>query len=59
MLRVTVIGADKVARDLRGLADDLAAVERCDAIVLVGGRVSSGMAMERDHAKAQYALEGK
>ena len=24
MLRVTVIGADKVARDLRGLADDLA-----------------------------------
>ena len=29
---------------------DLAALERCDTIVLVGGRVSSGMAIERDHA---------
>lgn len=37
----------------RGLADDLAVVERCDAIVLVGGRVSSGMAIERDHAVAR------
>ena len=34
----------------RGLADDLACLERCDAIVLVGGRVSAGMAIERDHA---------
>lgn len=34
----------------RGLADMLVQVERCDAIVLVGGRVSGGMAMERDHA---------
>ena len=34
----------------RGLTDDLAVGERCDAIGLVGGRVSSGMALERDHA---------
>lgn len=34
----------------RGLEDDKAALERCDAIVMVGGRVSSGMAIERDHA---------
>ena len=45
-------GADESAERARGLADDLAAVERCDAIALVGGRVSSGMAMERDHAAA-------
>jgi len=34
----------------RGLRDDLTMLERCDAIVLCGGRVSAGMAMERDHA---------
>ena len=36
----------------RGIPDNLAVVERCDAIVLVGGRVSIGMALERDHASA-------
>lgn len=36
----------------RGLADDLAVIERCNGVVLVGGRVSSGMALERDHALA-------
>lgn len=36
----------------RGLADDLAVVERCDAIVLVGGRISQGMRIEHDHAAA-------
>jgi hypothetical protein len=34
----------------RGLADDLAMVERHDLVILVGGRVSAGMQMERDHA---------
>ena len=34
----------------RGLADDLAMLERHDLIVLVGGRVSSGMAVELTHA---------
>ena len=47
-----VIDSGAVEHDerARGLADDLAVVDRCDAIVMVGGRVSSGMAMERDHA---------
>jgi hypothetical protein len=35
----------------RGLRDDLAMVGRCDAIVLVGGRLSSGMALERAEAR--------
>ena len=30
-----------------GLLDDCTVVGRCDVLVLVGGRVSSGMAMER------------
>lgn len=34
-----------------GLVDCCAAVERCDGIVAVGGRVSSGMIRERRHAK--------
>lgn len=41
--------AEESYRDL-GLSDDLAMLERHDAIVLVGGRVSSGMALERRHA---------
>lgn len=32
----------------RGLAHDVTVVKRCDVLVLVGGRISSGMAMERD-----------
>jgi hypothetical protein len=32
----------------RGLAHDVTVVKRCDCLVLVGGRVSQGMAMERD-----------
>jgi nucleoside 2-deoxyribosyltransferase len=35
----------------RGLTDDLAMLERCDAIVLVGDRVSAGMALESGHAR--------
>ncbi len=34
----------------RGLADDIAMLERHDLIVLVGGRVSNGMEMERQAA---------
>lgn len=34
-----------------GLACDLALIERCDELWLVGGRVSAGMAIERDHAE--------
>jgi hypothetical protein len=32
----------------RGLRDDCLMAARCDAIILCGGRISSGMAMERD-----------
>jgi hypothetical protein len=34
----------------RGLACDLAQIERVDQVWLVGGRVSSGMALEAAHA---------
>lgn len=40
----------------RGLVDMFALIERCDAIVLVGGRVSAGMAAELAHARA-HGLE--
>lgn len=36
----------------RGLADDLAMLGRHDMIVLVGGRISAGMATELDHARS-------
>jgi hypothetical protein len=38
---------DPAAR-ARGLAHDVTVVKRCDCLILCGGRVSSGMAMERD-----------
>lgn len=41
---------DEPTHRARGLADDLAMLERHDLIVLVGGRVSAGMALERGHA---------
>jgi hypothetical protein len=34
----------------RGMRDDLAILERCDVILLVGGRISSGMEAEVLHA---------
>lgn len=37
----------------RGIDDDLAALERCDILVGVGGRWSEGMTAEREHAKSQ------
>lgn len=41
---------DETEHRARGIRDDLAMVARCDAIVLVGGRVSNGMREERDWA---------
>lgn len=35
-----------------GLSIDLALIERCQELWLVGGRISPGMAIERDHAIA-------
>lgn len=43
---------DPNARE-RGLVDCTTTVVRCDGVVLVGGRVSSGMARERDAAIEQ------
>lgn len=45
---------DDADPDVRGFAleRDCALIARCDAIVLVGGRLSSGMARERDAALA-------
>ncbi len=37
----------------RGLRDCVAVVSRCDAVVLVGGRVSSGMQREREAIEAK------
>jgi hypothetical protein len=37
----------------RGLECDLELVERCDELWMVGGRVSSGMKLESDHAAAK------
>ena len=34
----------------KALADDVEVVRHCDGIILVGGRVSSGMQIERDAA---------
>lgn len=38
-----------------GLVDDCAVVERCDGIVLCGGRISSGMRREMEHGIASRA----
>ena len=35
----------------RGMADDLAVLERCDFMVMVGGRISRGMQGEKEHAE--------
>lgn len=43
--------ADPVKR-ANGLRDDCRVVRRCDGVVLCGGRVSEGMALERDRAEA-------
>lgn len=38
-----------------GLVDDCATIERCDGIVLCGGRISSGMRREMEHGIAADA----
>lgn len=35
----------------RGIRDDLAQLDRCDAIALTGGRTSPGMTIERDRMR--------
>lgn len=44
------MGGDEAVERVRGLADDVAVVERCDALVGCGGRWSSGMTEERGAA---------
>ena len=47
-----IILSGEWSEDLRelGLFIDKTLIERCDAVWLCGGRVSPGMAIERDHA---------
>lgn len=48
-----VVGDDSdPAQRQRGLLDCAATSARCDGVILVGGRVSTGMAIERDAAIA-------
>jgi len=44
---------DDPAARARGLAHDVVTVRRCDGLVLVGGKISQGMAIERDAAISQ------
>lgn len=48
---MSVGGDGTVAEREAGLVDDCAVVERCDGVVLVGGRISSGMMRESASAK--------
>jgi len=43
---------DEATHRERGMRDNLAILSRCDAIALVGGRLSPGMKLELDHAVA-------
>lgn len=45
-----VLELDEAKYRDRGLRDDLLMLDGCDAIVLVGGRLSDGMRLEMDHA---------
>jgi len=49
-----IVLASQLSEELRqlGLQIDCSIVERCDELWLVGGRVSPGMVVERDHARA-------
>lgn len=50
---VQAVGGDGTPEDReRGLVDCCAVVERCDGIVLVGGRISSGIRREMEHGVA-------
>lgn len=48
--------SDPAAR-LAGIADCCAVIERCDGIVLCGGRVSEGMGRECDHGLEFWGVE--
>lgn len=39
-----------------GFVDDCAVVERCDGIVLCGGRICSGMRREMEHGRAHHSI---
>jgi hypothetical protein len=41
-----------------GMVDDCAVVERCDGIVLCGGRISSGMRREMEHGMSWRVFDG-
>lgn len=43
-----VLNEDNAEHRARGLRDDVEIAKRCDGIVLCGGRLSGGMALERD-----------
>lgn len=47
-----VAGDSDPAARARGLEHDCNVVKRCDGLVLVGGRMSSGMAIERGAAES-------
>lgn len=47
---VEVLDESLDAHRIRGIRDDLAMLERCDGLVLVGGRISPGMELELTHA---------
>lgn len=47
-----VLGLDESTDRARGLRDDVAMVRRCDGIILAGGRLSQGMAVELGAARA-------
>lgn len=49
---VKALGEDGADLRERGLRDDCAMAERCDGIILVGGRISSGMQRELDAVRA-------
>lgn len=47
--------ADPAQREA-GFTDDCAVIERCDGIVLCGGRISEGMQREMEHGKMRRKL---
>lgn len=40
-----------------GMQGNFAVIERCDGIVLCGGRISEGMRREMEHGKARYMTQ--
>ena len=52
-------GADDTdpAQRAAGIADACAVIERCDGIVLCGGRISDGMRREMEHGRARQMTE--